>query len=248
MWGFFKVKPTVDTRVEDLEVQLRNAERNNERLHRLFADKEQQLRQINNMASDQLFNMCSSKVREVQRKYEDRGRVLKAQKEGFAEELTRERQRVAELEETIKEQEILIAKSQGTPVPVPADYIVTDIPDAAVREQLDDFFGGSLRAWCRENCTDRLQKPEEACKQLVEFGILFREPVWGSHWQFDATSDGAPAILLLSALSSFLCRRFLDNPFFLAGPADAEMFLAAEQEFRKGTKTGKQLFNHRGRN
>ncbi|TLD31270.1 hypothetical protein PspLS_02167 [Pyricularia sp. CBS 133598] len=145
--------------------------------------------------------------------------------------------RVQRLEEIVAEREAKIAESQGIIAEQKqfldkqkqfiderraADFeaVVADVscelPDSEIRSKFCELLGTEVDDWCMEYKAQKLTLTE-ALQDLLCCGQA--QVVWQQdtpdNLRLKVDSPKAPVILLQAALSNFLCRHFLTDPFFL---------------------------------
>lgn len=137
------------------------------------------------------------------------------------EELEERRGYVEVLQQNISEQERVVERAHKMAVSELARNVSSDFPDGEIKAQFRTL-QNNVFDWCMDNKLERINADLGiVVAMLTQSGVLLPENgALPKHLQFDARHSTATAVLLEAALSRELCRKTLDDPFFLASRFD----------------------------
>ncbi|KAJ4213219.1 hypothetical protein NW759_011063 [Fusarium solani] len=131
------------------------------------------------------------------------------------EDLWREKARVTQLKEEIRDQEHVIAKVHSNAISLLSSNVSSNLPDDKIRRGLSNLFDGIVRDWCLDiHATDDIDE-SGAATVLMSNNILADAPDLPAHLKINMRDETAAPVLLQAALAKFLCDSFLMEPFFL---------------------------------
>ncbi|KAJ3456440.1 hypothetical protein MRS44_016463 [Fusarium solani] len=131
------------------------------------------------------------------------------------EDLWREKARVTQLKEEIRDQENVIAKVHSNAISLLSSNVSSNLPDDKIRRGLSNLFDGIVRDWCLDiHATDDIDE-SGAATVLMSNNILADAPDLPAHLKINMRDETAAPVLLQAALAKFLCDSFLMEPFFL---------------------------------
>ncbi|KAL2673961.1 hypothetical protein Neosp_012407 [[Neocosmospora] mangrovei] len=131
------------------------------------------------------------------------------------EDLWREKLRVTQLEEEMRDQEQIIAKVHLNAINLLSSSVSSDLPDDKVRRGLSNLFDGIVRDWCLDLHAADVIDESSAAILLMSNNILADAPDLPAYLRINMRDEIAAPVLLQAALAKFLCDSFLLEPFFL---------------------------------
>ncbi|TLS30836.1 hypothetical protein PpBr36_03536, partial [Pyricularia pennisetigena] len=131
--------------------------------------------------------------------------------------LAQQKAQVDELQSVIAEQKQLIDERREADFEALVAEVSCKLPDSQIRTKFGELLGAELDDWCMEYKARKLTITD-ALDDLLSCGenkIVWQEQDTPDNLRFRFDNPKAPVILLQAALSNFLCKHFLQDPFFL---------------------------------
>ncbi|KAI6380276.1 hypothetical protein MCOR25_001703 [Pyricularia grisea] len=141
----------------------------------------------------------------------------KAQQQQLEENLTQREAQGVELQRVIAEQKQLIEEIRQADFESVVADVSNELPDSEIRSKFGELLGTEVDDWCMEYKVQKL-KMTGALQNLLCCGedrVVWQEQDTPDNLRLRIDNPKAPVIMLQAALSAFLCKHFLQDPFFL---------------------------------